>query len=76
MQFLADFRLRKVLTLIIKFEGSEFMLESVELRRKYDEGLIDKNEFIELLFNSEEIDRKRRRIVKENEKLLRKYGYL
>lgn len=52
------------------------MLESVELRRKYDEGLIDKNEFIELLFNSEEIDRKRRRIVKEYEKLLRKYGYL
>lgn len=48
------------------------MLESVELRRKYDEGLIDENEFLELLFNSEEIDRKRRKIVKENEKLLRK----
>lgn len=48
------------------------MLESVKLRRKYDEELIDENEFLELLFNSEEIDRKRRKIVKENEKLLRK----
>ena len=35
------------------------MLESIELRREYDEGLIDGNEFLELLFNSEKIDRKK-----------------
>lgn len=41
---------------------------NLELRRKYENGEISAEEFLDKLFSSREADRRRRNIVKKNEK--------
>lgn len=42
------------------------------LRKKYESGELSADEFLEKLFNSSEADRRRRNIVKRNEKSTKK----
>ncbi|WP_379545397.1 hypothetical protein [Oceanobacillus sojae] len=44
----------------------------MELRRKYDEGEITAEQFLDRLFSTREADRRRRKIVAKNEKLNKK----
>lgn len=46
--------------------------KDMELRRKYDEGEITAEQFIDRLFSTREADRRRRKIVAQNEKLNKK----
>lgn len=41
------------------------------LRKKYESGEINADEFLEKLFESTEADRKRRRIVEKNQRAIR-----
>lgn len=45
-----------------------FDREDISLRRMYDDGEIDSEEFLKKLFNSREADRERRKIVRKNKK--------